>query len=93
MRYGTITEAVNAINQAKNTRGTSLGCPQEVVTYATPNITEPFFQLSKMCGVLCTLLQLRPTQFLALELEDMRAMQLWVLIMLCRQGILRIRPN
>ncbi len=41
MRYGTIAEAVNAINQGKNTRGASLGCPQEVVTYATPNITEP----------------------------------------------------
>ncbi len=41
MRYGTITDAVNAINQAKNTRGASLGCPQEIVTYATSNITEP----------------------------------------------------
>ncbi|MDH5598874.1 MAG: hypothetical protein OEY34_07110, partial [Cyclobacteriaceae bacterium] len=41
MRYGTIAEAVNAINQAKNTRGTSLGCPQESLSYNLPDLTEP----------------------------------------------------
>jgi len=41
MRYGTIIDAVNAINQAKNTRGASLGCPQVVVSYGVPDITEP----------------------------------------------------
>lgn len=41
MRYGSISDAVNAINQAKNTRGTSLGCPQISYNYATPNTTTP----------------------------------------------------
>jgi len=41
MRYGTISDVVNSINQAKNTRGNSLGCPQEVVIYQTPDFTEP----------------------------------------------------
>jgi len=41
MRYGSIAMARDAINQAKNTRGTSLGCPQQAVTYMTPDFTEP----------------------------------------------------
>lgn len=41
MRYGNIVDAVSAINQAKNTRGTSLGCPQILLTYSAPDITEP----------------------------------------------------
>lgn len=41
MRYGTISNAVNAINQAKNSRGNSLGCPQVSVAYTPANITEP----------------------------------------------------
>lgn len=41
MRYGTISDAINAINTAKNTRGTSLGCSQTALTYSTPNITQP----------------------------------------------------
>jgi hypothetical protein len=41
MRYGSITDVANAINQGKNTRGTSLGCPQEVVTYQVADFTEP----------------------------------------------------
>lgn len=41
MRYGTINDAINAINQGKNTRGIALGCPQVVITYGTPDITEP----------------------------------------------------
>jgi hypothetical protein len=41
MRYGSTVDAINAINQAKNTRSTALGCPQIVLTYNSPNITEP----------------------------------------------------
>lgn len=41
MRYGSIADAVNAINQAKNTRGTALGCPESTVNYAAPNTTIP----------------------------------------------------
>lgn len=41
MRYGTISDAINAINTAKNTRGTSLGCSQTALTYSTPNTTQP----------------------------------------------------
>ena len=41
MRYGTISDATIAINTAKNTRGTSLGCSQTALTYSTPNITQP----------------------------------------------------
>lgn len=41
MRYGTISDVVNAINMGKNTRGAALGCPQEVVTYQPADFTEP----------------------------------------------------
>lgn len=41
MRYGSIANAVAAINTAKNTRGTSLGCPQSALTYSPSNISEP----------------------------------------------------
>jgi hypothetical protein len=41
MRYGSISDAISAINQAKNTRGTALGCPQIALNYATPNIVAP----------------------------------------------------
>ncbi|MFT5567836.1 MAG: hypothetical protein ACI81Y_002791 [Glaciecola sp.] len=41
MRYGSIIDAESAINLAKNTRGSSLGCPQFGLTYATPNISQP----------------------------------------------------
>lgn len=41
MRYGTITDAVNAINQGKNSRGNALGCPQVSYSYAPANTTEP----------------------------------------------------
>ena len=41
MRYGSVADAINAINQAKNSRGTALGCPQSAVSYATPDFTEP----------------------------------------------------
>ncbi|MBN2776891.1 MAG: T9SS type A sorting domain-containing protein [Bacteroidales bacterium] len=44
MRYGTITDAVSAINQAKNTRGTALGCPQSEITYTMPSTAEPELQ-------------------------------------------------
>ena len=41
MRYGSITEAVEAINQAKNTRGTTLGCPEESLSYAVTSCDKP----------------------------------------------------
>jgi len=41
MRYGTLTDAVNAINQGKNSRGNALGCPQAAYSYAPANIVEP----------------------------------------------------
>lgn len=41
MRYGTIANAVNAIDQGKNSRGNALGCAQTSVAYSTPNINEP----------------------------------------------------
>jgi hypothetical protein len=41
MRYGTIADAVNAINQGKNSRGTALGCPQIAYSYAIADTTEP----------------------------------------------------
>lgn len=41
MRYGNISDAVEAINQAKRTRGNTLACSEIVVSYATPNFTEP----------------------------------------------------
>lgn len=41
MRYGSIVEAVNAINQAKNTRGYALGCPQLSYNYNTGNYSQP----------------------------------------------------
>lgn len=44
MRYGTTSDAVNAINQAKNTRGTALGCPQLVFNYSPANTTEPLLE-------------------------------------------------
>lgn len=39
MRYGSIADAVNAINQAKNTRGSDLGCPETIYTRTTANTT------------------------------------------------------
>ena len=41
MRYGSILDAKNAINQGKNTRGKDLGCPEHAHNYVPPNITEP----------------------------------------------------
>lgn len=41
MRFGTVNDAVNAINQAKNSRGFSLGCPQSSYSYNSANYTEP----------------------------------------------------
>jgi len=41
MRYGSIVDAISAINQAKNTRGTALGCPQTSLSYSSSNTTEP----------------------------------------------------
>lgn len=41
MRYGTITDAENAINQGKNSRGTALGCPQVSYSYSPANTAEP----------------------------------------------------
>jgi hypothetical protein len=41
MRYGSISDAINAINQGKNTRGTALGCPEIALNYATPDLSEP----------------------------------------------------
>jgi hypothetical protein len=41
MRYGTIPDAVSAINQAKSTRSTALGCPQTELWYGMPSTTEP----------------------------------------------------
>lgn len=41
MRYGSINDAINAINQAKNSRGTALGCPQVAYAYAPADTTEP----------------------------------------------------
>jgi hypothetical protein len=41
MRYGTIPDAVSAINQAKSTRGSALGCPQTELSYNMPSTMEP----------------------------------------------------
>ncbi len=41
MRYGTTAATIEAINQAKNSRGTSLGCPQVALTYTPVNTSEP----------------------------------------------------
>jgi hypothetical protein len=41
MRYGTIIDARDAINQAKNSRGNALGCPQDFISYVSPNFSEP----------------------------------------------------
>lgn len=41
MRFGSTVDAVNAINQAKNTRGYALGCPQEELTYSVGDYSEP----------------------------------------------------
>ncbi len=41
MRYGTILDAVNAINQAKNSRANSLGCSQSLYSYTPANPNEP----------------------------------------------------
>lgn len=41
MRYGTIMDAEAAINQAKNSRGTSLGCPELSYLYSPADIQEP----------------------------------------------------
>lgn len=41
MRYGNINDATIAINQAKNTRGTALGCPQVSYNYSPANTSEP----------------------------------------------------
>jgi len=44
MRYGTIGDAVSAINQAKSTRADALGCPQTEIVYAFPFTDEPTLQ-------------------------------------------------
>ncbi|MCR9171295.1 MAG: T9SS type A sorting domain-containing protein [bacterium] len=41
MRFGTISDAQNAIDQAKNTRGTSLGCPQIAYNHNPANYNQP----------------------------------------------------
>lgn len=41
MRYGTILNAINSINQAKNSRHYALGCPQEAYSYLPADVTEP----------------------------------------------------
>lgn len=41
MRFGSITDAQNAIEQAKNTRGTSLGCPQLAYNHNPANFSQP----------------------------------------------------
>jgi hypothetical protein len=41
MRYGTLEDAVQAINQAKSTRGDYLGCPQTEIIYDFPSTDEP----------------------------------------------------
>jgi hypothetical protein len=41
MRYGTVSDAINAIYAAKNTRGYELGCPQKALNYNPPDTTEP----------------------------------------------------
>lgn len=41
MRYGSIPDAINAINQAKSTRGSALGCPQTELWYDMPSTAEP----------------------------------------------------
>jgi hypothetical protein len=41
MRYGSINDAVDAINLGKNARGSALGCTEIVINYSTPNLTEP----------------------------------------------------
>ncbi len=41
MRFGTITDAQNALSQAKNTRGTSLGCPELSYNYNPANYAQP----------------------------------------------------
>jgi len=44
MRYGTVVDAVSAIDQAKSTRGDYLGCPQTEILYAFPFTDEPTLQ-------------------------------------------------
>lgn len=41
MRFGSITDAQIAIEQAKNTRGTSLGCPESTYNYNPANYAQP----------------------------------------------------
>lgn len=41
MHFGGIQDAQNAIEQAKNTRGFALGCPQATFTYAAADFTQP----------------------------------------------------
>lgn len=41
MRYGSVAAAVEAVNQAKNSRSALLGCPQQALTYQPANKTEP----------------------------------------------------
>lgn len=41
MRFGTIADAQNAISQAKNTRGTSLGCAEASYNYNPANYAQP----------------------------------------------------
>lgn len=41
MRFGSIQDAVDAIAQAKNSKGFSLGCPQVAYNYNTPDPTVP----------------------------------------------------
>lgn len=41
MWSGSATDTTNAINSAKATRGDAVGCPDQLLTYATPNFTTP----------------------------------------------------
>lgn len=41
MRFGTIQNAVDAIDQAKNTRGFAMGCPQIAYNYNSANYAQP----------------------------------------------------
>lgn len=49
MRFGSISAAINSLNQAKETRGFSLGCPQAAVSYSAGNYSQP--QLSDVANV------------------------------------------
>lgn len=41
MAFGSEQDVINAINNAKATRGFQVGCPQDTVAYIPPDTTEP----------------------------------------------------